>query len=744
MFTNSLRAASRRRALMATTAATVIAGFGAAAHAATPIDTNQPFYLQSQVGTTVNPDFQGGTLRDDVNAATDTHAYNVENFPTNTLDEFGNTVTFTGTFSGAGPLTLTDSVGGGNAIFTGTSVVGGAVTVDTGAKLTWGNGTGGAFLIGPGNAVVDNGALVMDFGGASGVVGAVPISGTGSVTVHTGLFEELGAATYTGGTTIDAAGTLTLGNGGSSVGTVVGAITDNGSLKFDYAGAAPVTADNSISGAGAVEFVSGTTVITGASAVGGAVTIDSGATSQWGDGTAGAFLVGGGNVVTDNGALVMNFGASGIVGNLPLAGTGTLEIQSGSFQETGDATLTGTTTVDGGATLTLGAGGATGTLAGAIVDNGLVKFNYGAAVTLKSTIGGSGSAEIVAGTLIDANTDVVGGTVTVDSGATLQWGNGTGGAFLIGGGNAVVDNGALVMDFGGASGVVGDVPISGTGSVTVHTGLFEELGPATYTGGTTIDAAGTLTLGNGGSSVGALVGGITDNGSLKFDYAGAAPVTADNSISGAGAVEFVSGTTVITGASAVGGAVTIDSGATSQWGDGTAGAFLVGGGNAVTDNGALVMNFGASGIVGNLPLAGTGTLEIQSGLFEETGVATYSGTTTIDAAGTLSLNGAGSISNSGGVIDNGVFDISGTAAGTSITSLAGSGGVSLGAQTLTLTNASGTFAGVLSDGGGGRRPDHTARHRDADRNQHLHRPHHDRSRRHAGAGQRRHDRHGGR
>jgi autotransporter-associated beta strand protein len=51
------------------------------------------------------------------------------------------------------------------------------------------------------------------------------------------------------------------------------------------------------------------------------------------------------------------------------------------------------------------------------------------------------------------------------------------------------------------------------------------------------------------------------------------------------------------------------------------------------------------------------------------------------------------------VIDNGVFDISGTTAGASITTLSGSGGVSLGGQTLTLTAASGTFSGVLADGG---------------------------------------------
>ncbi len=699
MFTSSLRVMSRRRALLATTAATVILGFGAAAQAGVPITGTQ---LQSNVGGTVNPDFQGGTLRDNVNAVTDSHGYNVEAFPNNTIDEFGDTVTFTGTFSGAGSLTFVDSVGGGNAIFTGTSAIGGSVNINPNATLTWGNGGGGAFLIGPGNGVVDNGSLVMNFGGASGVVGDVPISGTGSVTVHTGLFEELGPATYTGGTTVDAGGTLTLGNGGSTVGALVGAITDNGHLKFDYAGAAPVTAPNQISGAGSAEFVSGDTVITGSSVISGTVTIDTGATTQWGDGTAGAFLVGGGNAVTDNGALVMNFGGSGVVGDVPISGAGTVEIQSGIFQESGAITITGATTVDSGGTLELGAGGATGTVAGAIVDNGLVQFDHSGSVTLSSAgISGSGSAEIVAGTLIDANTDVVGGAVTIDSGATLQWGNGTGGAFLIGAGNGVVDNGSLVMNFGGASGVIGAIPISGTGSVTVHTGLFEELGPATYTGGTKVDAGGTLTLGNGGSSVGTLVGAITDNGSLKFDYAGAAPVTADNSISGAGSAEFVSGTTVITNTSLIGGTVTINSGATMQMGDGVVGgAFLVGGGNAITNNGALVMDF-ASGIAGTLPIGGTGTLEIEKGLFEETGVSTYSGTTTIDAAGTLALNGAGSISNSGGVIDNGVFDISGTTAGTSITTLSGSGGVSLGAKTLTLTNASGTFSGVLSDGGSG-------------------------------------------
>ena len=251
MLANTTVHASLRCVLLGTVATLIVFG---AAQAATPIDTALPFYLQSNVGTTVNPDFQGGTLRDNVNAVTDAHAYNVENFSTNTIDEFGNTVTFTGAFSGAGPLTFVDSVGGGNAIFTGTSILGGAVTINSGATLQWGNGTGAAFLVGSGNAVVDNGSLVMDFGAGNSILGAVPISGTGSVTIASGTFTELTASTYTGPTTIDAAGVLQLGvGGGSTVGSMAGDIVDNGLVQFDYGGAGPVIAANAFSGSGSAE-----------------------------------------------------------------------------------------------------------------------------------------------------------------------------------------------------------------------------------------------------------------------------------------------------------------------------------------------------------------------------------------------------------------------------------------------------------------------------------------------------------
>ncbi len=989
----SLGFRTRRRFLLATTAttaATVIAGLATAAHAATPIDTGQPFYDQSDVGTTVTPDFKGGTLRDNQNGVTDANDYTVENIAGNTIDAFGDATTFAGTFSGAGGLTITDSIGGGVVIVSGTSFLGGTVTIDSGATMQWGDG-GPAFLVGASNSVVDNGALTMNFGGG-GIAGAIPISGSGSVEIEAGSLNDSGVSTFTGPTTIDSAGlllltgagsiadssnviangifdisgttagaaittlsgsggvslgnqtltltaasgtfsgvladgglfggtgggaltiaggtetltgtntftgpttvnlgaTLQLGNGGTT-GSLAGDVVDNGLVQFDYGG--PVIAPNSFSGTGSAEVVAGTVVVTSTGFLGGTVTIDPGATMQWGDGGP-AFLVGASNSVVDNGALTMNFGGGGIAGAIPISGTGSVEIEAGSLNDSGVSTYTGPTTIDLagvlaltgagsiadssnviangifdisgtsagaaittlagsggvslgnqtltltaasgvfsgvladgglfggigggaltiaggtetltgtntftglttvnlGATLQLGNGGTTGTLAGDVVDNGLVQFDYSSPVTAPNSFSGTGSAEVVAGTVVVTSTGFLGGTVTIDPGATMQWGDG-GPAFLVGASNSVVDNGALTMNFGGG-GIAGAIPISGSGSVEIESGSLNDSGVSTFTGPTTIDPAGvlaltgagsiadssnviangildisgttagaaittlagsggvslgnqtltltaasgvfsgvladgglfggtgggaltiaggtetlsgtntftgpttidlgaTLQLGDGGST-GSVAGSVLDNGLVKFDYAG--PVIAPNIFSGTGSAEVVAGTVVVTATSFLGGTVTIDPGATLQWGNGGP-AFLVGGGNAVVDNGALTMNFGGGGIAGAIPISGSGSVEIEAGSLNDSGVSTYTGPTTIDPSGVLALSGAGSIANSSNVTVNGVFDISGTAAGASITTLAGAGGVSLGAQTLTLTKASGVFSGVLADGG---------------------------------------------
>jgi outer membrane autotransporter protein len=92
-------------------------------------------------------------------------------------------------------------------------------------------------------------------------------------------------------------------------------------------------------------------------------------------------------------------------------------------------------------------------------------------------------------------------------------------------------------------------------------------------------------------------------------------------------------------------------------------------------------------------------LEISGGTFVLTANNPYLGRTQIDAGAMLALFGTGSIANSAGVTANGTFDISGTTSGASIMSLSGAGAVNLGGQTLTLTNAAGTFAGTIGGSG---------------------------------------------
>ncbi|AUC97897.1 hypothetical protein CWS35_29360 [Bradyrhizobium sp. SK17] len=192
-------------------------------------------------------------------------------------------------------------------------------------------------------------------------------------------------------------------------------------------------------------------------------------------------------------------------------------------------------------------------------------------------------------------------------------------------------------------------------------------------------------------------------------------------ISGTGGVQLIGGTQALSGVQAYSGATTITAGTLALTGAGDIsassqvianGTFSIAGlsgagtsiqrlsGSGSVDLGARTLTLTAANDTFAGVIGGNGGLTLAGGTETLSGTNTYAGVTTI-SAGTLALTGTGSIGNSSHVVANAAFDISGlSGTGTSIQSLAGSGNVALGGKTLTITNASDTFAGAIGGTGG--------------------------------------------
>ena len=127
-------------------------------------------------------------------------------------------------------------------------------------------------------------------------------------------------------------------------------------------------------------------------------------------------------------------------------------------------------------------------------------------------------------------------------------------------------------------------------------------------------------------------------------------------------------------------------------------------------SGGATFDYDGNAVTLAIQLTGAGGMTVTNsgsgGALTLTAAENYSGPTVINSGATLALKAGGSIASSSGLIDNGAFDISGIGAGatpvsTSITTLSGtsSGSVFLGFNQLIITNAQGTFAGEIADGG---------------------------------------------
>ena len=586
--------------------------------------------------------------------------------------------------SGAGSIAMSAPVIDNGTFDISQSTIGGALITTLSGAGTVGLGSnllmitaGGAGASGNGPNGVFSG-VIQDPGIAGGAGGMLAIAG--------GIQTLSGNNTYTGGTVIGSGATLALQGSGTIATSAF--LTDNGTFDISQTHGASI---KTLSGTGAVALgTQALTITNGGSTIFSGVIADGGMNG----GTAGRLIVAGGvqglsGTNTYTGATVIAPNPSPGSATLALVGTGSIATSSEVEIATG-GTFDISLTTSGASIKTLADFGVS---PNGKVSLGAQKLTITAGSTTFSGVigdgGHGGSLEIAGGiqTLAGVNTYI--GATTVDPGATLALLNGN----AIAASSAVVANGTLDISqttsgasiktlsgsgnvaLGGSgqtlnitagdapnpdgvfAGVIADGGISATnktgGNLRVSGGFEALSGTNTYTGLTTVDAGTELALTGTGSIASSRQ--VTDNGIIDIS-------------------------TTTNGASF-----------TTLAGTNTA-ALLVLGSESLTITAGNSTNF-----AGNI--SGAGAFNIAGGTQFLSGANAYTGLTTINSGATLALAGTGSIAASSGVVANGTFDISGTTAGASITTLSGTGHVALGDQALTITAAAGTFAGVIADGG---------------------------------------------
>jgi autotransporter-associated beta strand repeat len=310
------------------------------------------------------------------------------------------------TKNGPGMLTLT----GANTYTGGTNLNGGILAVNSDSNLGTGplsfNGGTLEALAG----LTSNKAITLNAGGgtfladsstASTLSGA--ITGVGALTkTGSGTLILTGTNTYGGGTTLSA-GTLQLGNGGTT-GSITGNIIDNGALVFNRSNT--LTFGGVITGTGSVQQNgTGTTVLTGNNTYAGGTTINAGTLQLGNGGTSGSIV---GNVI-DNGALIFNRSNTVTFGGV-ISGTGSVRQNgTGTTVLVRDNSYSGATTVNGGSLIVDGSIASAQTL-----------VNSGGFLGGHGTIGGNLVNSGTVGQLNSPETLTVTGNYTQNPGGTLQ------------------------------------------------------------------------------------------------------------------------------------------------------------------------------------------------------------------------------------------------------------------------------------------------------------------------------------
>jgi outer membrane autotransporter protein len=336
---------------------------------------------------------------------------------------------FAGTIAGAGGLTL---FGGGTTTLTGTNTYTGGTTIAPGTTLTLGAGGSivgsvanfGNFNINSGGTVNLSGTL------SSGIAASQTTLGGGTLRAATTstVTDNVSFASATTSTLSAAAGqTLTVNSNftvNANAGMKFGSATDTGTVVFE-----PTTVAAAFPGTQTYEVVGGTWRAGNSLGVNGftsqghglSTTVDAGATLDLNDFTTGVnTLLGAGQVTTGVNAatkllLTGNGNFSGVIG-----GAGQVQIDSGTTVLTGTSTYSGGTTIIAGATLQLGNGGAGGSIAGNVVNNGTLAVNRSDTFTLANVISGTGAfQQNGTGTTVLTATNTYSGATTVNAGTLV-------------------------------------------------------------------------------------------------------------------------------------------------------------------------------------------------------------------------------------------------------------------------------------------------------------------------------------
>lgn len=517
-------------------------------------------------------------------------------------------------------------------------------------------------------------------------------------TSGTGLTSFLGVAFHNQGTIDVQSGRLELSGGGNHVGNFI--VADGATLGFGGGGRAHTLSGTSrVSGAGTVAFISGfiggggSSTVVGTYEITGTTLVNGGTANFLGPvtlaslsvtgGTFAAFSnvsIGGlftwiGGTITGTGRVRANGGLliTGSIGNRVLDGVTLDNVTTATVSTSG----VGGTLIGGGATLN-NLEGAVFTVEGqSSFSGGGVPSFFNNAGTLRK-VGGSGAlvfgamfsntgtVELINGTLIAFRGGNHSGTFTVAEGATLTFGGNTG------------DSLQRVYNFSPSSvitsaGNVNFSPAGGPFATFNIAGTFEVAGATSFGGAVNFATTGRTGALNGFGQPLNITGSLTVAGAAALS----GMLTGTGDLTVEGLLNWTSGTMTGTGRTIARGGIAIDGGSspttidtrtlinggTSTWvglgalalGNGAtienlAGAvFEIRNNSPITSFGspALFLNGGTlrkaigSGVTAIASqFANTGTVEIQTGILNLTGLFTnFSAATTTLAGGTYQITG---------------------------------------------------------------------------------------------------------